>query len=226
VKYLAVSALCFFLCLTSQEDLFPQSNDDWIEGDFWVELDPAVREPEAEYPLNKEEAAKRALEEAQFVFSGILFGFQFTYIPYDAAREVREVFNISPLFVIPWGDSNLGVRSMRLEDDFLVFRIRYTLEDFLRDRLRGWRSNVIPRAGGIGKGNLLLGYREKITAIQEGIKTALRSYAQGIVYNKPREITGEAALEKIPYIIIDSGEYSAKVEVRLRNLKIVPYSSY
>ena len=227
MKKISSAFLLIILFFAGPNLLFSQIfEDDWIEGDFWVELDPAVQETETEYPLTKEDAARRALEEARYVFSGIVFGFRFSYMPSDKNREVKEFFDIVPLFQIPWGDPNLSVRGTRREEDIYIIKIRYTPEVFLLYRLDGWRSNAIPRSAGLGTGNLFQGYKEKIAAVENGIKSAVRTYAQGKVFNKPREITGEAALEGIPYIIIDSGEYRAKVSVRLRNLDIIPYSTY
>lgn len=197
----------------------------WLEGVFWVELDPVIKE-NSEYPLSKEAAALRALEEASAVFSGMIYGYRFSYTPSDKTRGVAEIFTLDSLYLIPWGDEALSSRQTLLNGDLVNFRIRYTLKDYQILRIHAWNSNIIPVSAGTGESPVWEGYLKKIEAVKEAIKGAVRSYAREKVPNKPKEVSGEVLLTDIPYIIIDSGNYKARVRIKLRDLKVVPYGVY
>ncbi len=197
----------------------------WLEGEFRAELEPAVQDSE-DYPLTKEEAASRILEEALYVFSGMIYGFRFVYVPPDETRRVKEEFLLEPVYQLAWGDPGLQVRQSRKEEDILIARVRYNLEEYQVDRIEGWKSNVFPTSSGRGSASILMGYKEKVTAIQKAVKEAIREYARQKVYNKPRRITGEVLLMEIPRIIIDAGSYHAFVKVKLKKVTFLPYSGY
>ncbi|MEW5816327.1 MAG: hypothetical protein AB1798_13130, partial [Spirochaetota bacterium] len=79
-----------------------------IVEEFWCELDPMVRMGDT-YPLTREAALKQILEEAQFVFSGMMYGFKFQYTPSDKTRRVDEIYFVEPVSQIPWGDKGLKI---------------------------------------------------------------------------------------------------------------------
>ena len=83
----------FLLCLILSSGFQASALDDepLLAGEFWVELSPFV-ETEEEYPLPEDKAYRRLLEEASFVFSGMIYGFDFTYTPFDKSRKVDEIF--------------------------------------------------------------------------------------------------------------------------------------
>lgn len=215
---------CFFLIFCSSVPLFAQ-NTDWLEAVYWVERDPVPQEGE-EYPITKEIAAKRALEEARFVFSGMIFGFRFIYTPSDRTRQVKEIFNLELLHQIPWGDPGLIPRDVMPRENQFIFRIRYNLSDHHIYRLESWMSNIHPVSSGIGESVVAFGYKEKLTAIREGVKAAIRSYGREGTLNKPREMSGEVLLVEPPYIVLDGGSYLAKVKIKLRDVEILPYKSF
>ena len=197
----------------------------WLEDEFWAELEPVVQDSE-DYPLTKEEAASRLLEEALYVFSGMIYGFRFVYVPSDETRRVKEEFLLEPVYQLAWGDPGLQVRQSRKEGDMLIARVRHNLEEYQIDRIEGWKSNVFPVSSGRGSASIMKGYKEKITAIQKAIKEAVREYARQKVYNKPRRVTGEVLLLETPRIIIDAGSYNAFVKVKLKKVDLLPYSGY
>ena len=179
-----------------------------------------------EYPQTDEDAARLVLEEARYIFSGMIYGFSFRYTPSDNGRRVEEVFELKPLHEIPWGDENLRLVRTTVDREFYRAELRYELEDFQRGRIAFWESNTIPTAAGTGVGDLFIGREGKYEAIRQGIKEAVRNYLRPRSFNKPREITGEIILTGVPYIIIDAGGYHAKVRIKLRITDVLPYSAY
>jgi len=216
---------CLLLIFCSSVPLTAE-NTDWLEAIFWVELDPVPQEGE-EYPVTREAAARRALEEARFVFSGMIFGYRFLYVPSDKTRQVEEHFTLELLHQIPWGDPGLVAKqAVPFNENRLTVRIRYNLSEHHSYRLNSWQSTIYPVSSGAGEGTAMGGYKEKITAIKEAVKAAIRSYGREAVYNKPREMSGEVLLVESPYIIINEGSYLAKVKIKLKGVEILPYRSF
>lgn len=213
--------ICFLLTgnwLTAQTE--------WIDIEIWCELEPAVPAGESEFPVPRQEAFNRLMEEARIIFSYMIYGCSFTYTPSDQIRHVTEAFTINPLFEIRWGDKNLEVLSSRTEKERLYARLRYYLADFQDMRINSWQSNIHPVIKGSGESELYKGYTGKITALQNAVKNSVKEYIRTQVYNKPRQITGEVLLIETPYTIIRAGEYRATAAFKLNIKDIIPYRSF
>ena len=87
-------------------------------------------------------------------------------------------------------------------------------------------SNIYPKSAGRGSSSLFLGVSEKTTAMGEAVKEAVRAYLRPRILNKPKEVRGKVVFTEVPYVIIDDGEYSARVSVRIDIDEIVPYRIY
>ena len=217
-----LSLFAFFIATTC----FAFDQYDVLSGEFWVELDPRIKLDGENYPLTPEDAAKSLLEEARFAFSGMIYGFEFVYTPFDKAREVLEIFELEAVAEIPWGDPALSIVSLRESGSLQFGHMRYAPEGHQVRWIQAWESNVHPRSTGIGEADLFRGTEQKREAVREAVKEAIREYLRPRILNKPKEIRGEAVFVEAPYVFIDSGFYRAKVSVKLRIDKIVPYRQY
>ncbi|MFQ3620732.1 MAG: hypothetical protein SNJ78_07285, partial [Spirochaetales bacterium] len=165
---------------------------------------------------------ERILEEARYVFSGMVYGFVFSYTPSDKARRVEEEFLLEPYHWIQRGDPNFQVFQVRRENQRVFVRVRYTLRDFQESWYRGMRSNVLPSVAGMGEGPFYLSTEGRMQAIKEAIKNAIREYARGIMYNKPRTLKGILVLDAAPVMGMDSGMYRARISrayIRLEEVR-------
>ncbi len=196
-----------------------------LQGEFWVEIEPFVRQEGAERE-SEDDQIRLLLEEARLVFAGMVYGFKFRYVPGDRRREVAEEFDLDLAAEIPWGDPALHVTESRYESGRRYVLITYFVSAEQGPWIRFWESNLHPSATAFGEGNLFRGREEKLNAIREGVKEAVRGYLRTREYNKPREISGLVAFASAPYVIIDAGVYRAKVEVKLDIREIVPYKIY
>jgi hypothetical protein len=190
--------------------------------EFWYELEPLVKFDD-EYPIEEETAVQRLLELARYVFSGMIYGFTFSYTPADAARKISEEFNLEPVALISWGDPNLEVMDTRVEERRLYARISYTPREFQQAWLAGWDSNEIPAAAGEGRSSFIRDRLDKVPVIEEAVKQAVRDYVRKRVFDKPKEITGSVILRNAPIIYSMSGEYMARVGIKLKIDEIQPY---
>jgi hypothetical protein len=194
--------------------------------EVWCELEPPVREQDTDYPLSKRKAAEHILNEARFIISGMIYGFNFSYVPFDKSRNVSEQFEINPIAEIPWGDKNLKIIDSEMRNKKLFAKVQYELEEFQISRRNAWLSNAIPSATGRGQGNLFKSFSEKIISYEQAIKNAIRNLLRPQHFNKPRQIRGQALIEEAPHIYITSGTYVSQLKVKLQISEIVPYSVF
>ncbi|MBI9101117.1 MAG: hypothetical protein JEY99_01785 [Spirochaetales bacterium] len=187
------------------------SASDYLSGTFWWETEPFVGG--VDYPQNEEEAIKYLLEEAQWVFSGMIYGFAVDYTPADSSREIEQVFNMTPLGSIPWGDPRLKVITGWRERTRHFTDIGYTLEGMTLLRRQAWESNVHPQASQLGLYTMYEGFRGRRRAVENAALQAIRDYYRQRIGSRPTEIRGEIALFDVPYIIIKEGAYHARVRI-------------
>jgi len=196
-----------------------------LVAEVWCELEPAVYEDQA-YPVPAETAARRILEEARVYLSAMIYGYRFSYTPYDRSRRVEERFEITPIAEIPWGDSSLEIIEVIRQGNRMLGKVAYTLADHQRSRRNAWSSNTHPFSAGRGGESVLSGVSGKIAAFERSIKEAVRGYARKRVFNKPREINGEVLLWEEPRVTIDSGDYVSTVRIKLFIRELIPYSVF
>lgn len=166
------------------------------------------------------------LKEAQYVYSGMIYGFSFTYVPGDAARGIAGSFELKPIAEIKWGDPHLKVLDSHVDSSRVVARVMYSLAPFQETWTHGWDSNVYPTATGRGTSRYFLSYDEKIASYKDAMKEAIRDYLRQRIYNRPRKVTGQLVLRGSPYTIIDGGQYVTTLTIKLRIDKVQPYTVY
>jgi hypothetical protein len=230
-----MSGLCVFLLLLP----LCAGAQTILNEEFWADTEPLVfgleetssgADGAADFPAPNhvplETALARILEEGRYVFSGMIFGFTFSYTPLDRARNIAEEFTLQPAFQISWSDPNLFVRETRREGSRVYARLRYALHEFQEAWYEGTLSNVMGSSAGAGEASIFAGYGEKIVSIQDSVKNAVREYARGRVDNKPRKVTGTVFLNGAPRLEVVSGVYRALSSVRLRIDEVVSYGAY
>jgi len=199
--------------------------DPVFEGEFWVEIDPFV-ETEEGFQSTPDETRTRLLEEARYVYSGMIYGFDFVYTPYDATRGVAELFSFEAVAQIPWGDPALTISETWVDGNLLRAHVRYTPQEHQLRWIRMMQSNIYHTAAAWGSAGMFTGVQGKYDAVAEAVKEALRAHLRPRILNKPKEVVGKVVLTDVPYIMIDAGEYRAKVSVRIDVDEIIPYRMY
>ncbi len=220
LRYLTLAGL-ILICLPAF------ATAELLDLSVWCELEP-MAEDTGGSPLSREEARKRLLEEARFLISGMIYGMEFTYTPYDKSRHVAEFMELKPVAEIPWGDANLRIVSAEERNRRLFARLRYQLLDFQEARRKAWQSNTIPESTGDGEASLFIhsGLPGKKLALQEAAKNAIRSYLRPRIFNKPREINGTFLIWEAPSTISKSGQYLTRVKIKLNIEEVRPYGLF
>jgi hypothetical protein len=214
------------LCLLS----FRAEAQTILNEEFWADLEASPGFEESAPPkkdTNPERAALgRILEEGRYVFSGMIFGFSFAYTPLDRGRNIQEEFSLAPVYEIPWGDPSLFVHQTRREGGRIYARLRYRLHEFQENWYAGNLSNLMGSAAGLGDAPLFAGWQEKMNAIRNSVKQAVREYARGRIDNKPLKVTGTVFLNGAPRVEILQGAFHARSNVRLKIDTVVSYGAY
>ncbi len=179
----------------------------------------------------KNESAEKELKrdlfrEAVFVFSGMIYGFDFRYIPGDKRRNVDDLIEINPINEIRWGDPGLKIRSTRSEGNRNLVQFSYYPEESMRSWIMYWSSGSFPLTGGRGEGDFLKGFAAKKDAVEKGVREAVRNYMRSRVRNKPQKIEGEFIFASPPDYLYAAGIYTASVKIKLNVEKVSDYSIY
>jgi hypothetical protein len=200
----------------------PAAGDDRLFIRPWVELEPIVR-IEPEYPIPLEKAGVWVLEEARILLSGMVYGWTFVWTPGDVSRKVQDRFDLVPVAEIPWGSERLSARQTQVEEARLFAQVSYTMTPAEQLRRESWAGAVVDAATGTGEAITMKGRQAKLEALANAIKDAVRNHLHTRIFNKPREIRGEAVLWEDPQVWVGQGAYHAVARIRLRVVEIVPY---
>jgi len=188
---------------------------------LWQESEPLIWTQEE--PRATEETYRELLREAGEILSGMLYGYDFYYVPYDKSRNIAEEFKLTPLARIQWGDPNLKIAATERRGNRVYVKLNYYLESFQEARRKAWSSNTFPIISGNGRGNLFAGTTAKSESISQAIKEAIRNHLRPRVFNKPRKVSGQLLIWKEPHIIIQEGSYLTRVTIKLHIGEITSY---
>jgi hypothetical protein len=217
---LLLTNIAVFCCSYSDSEWDPVI----YSGTFFVLLEES--DPLDPHNYNENDAIKRLLEEAQWVFSSMIYGFRFEYIPYDKARGVVEEYTLEPVHQIPWGDPGMTITNGRYESGVYYADISYKVSEPQLPWVHSWESNILNDIISIGTGSLFSGIDGKIDSIRNTVKQALRDHLRPQIYNKPRKISGAARLSSVPTFAMTAGEYRCKARVTLNIDEILEYRIY
>ena len=189
----------------------------------WIELEPVVRIDPANYPLPLDVAEKDVLEVGRVLVSGMIYGWTFTYIPSDKARQVSETFTLTPVAQVAWGNPRLRVTETEVSDARLWARIAYALDDEEALRRSAWDSNTADLSTGRGAVSVMQGPTGRAASLDAAIRDAIRLSLDTRWVNKPRQIDGEVVLWDDPVTVVGSGMYTTVAKVKLLVRELVPY---
>ena len=226
VRFFALILFLFFFSflLPAQEVL---------RGQVKVELEPIYGGyVDEEYPLDKDTAYRRALEEAAMFFSAQIYGWSFHYDIGERARGIAEEFELTPLGEIRWGDPRLFVTHARFDNYVLSVWIDYRPGDIQQRRLEMWKMGRVRSAQAVGYGSLggpvevsdWLAIKKKV--LEDSARAAVRAMLQGSEKNRPKEAKGFICLENFPAYWMDAGRWAAQARFRVDITEIIPFSAY
>jgi hypothetical protein len=215
------------LCLSARAFAQPTAapGELLLRHEFWCEYEPhpASKEP---HILTDKEVADRIRAEARWVFSGIIRGFDASYSPGDKARGVPEGFSLKPIAGMDWKAERLDIAEMRMEGSKLYAYVEYRPGQRAEGWYRSWRSADYPVSEGAGRASLIGGTGNRILAMQDAVRDALREYARTQVRNKPKQILAQVSLDSPPWLKVDAGQYVTRLRIHVKIKEIREWSAY
>ena len=206
---------------------------DVLRGQVMVEMEPIYGfYVEDKYPLDYDDAYRRALEEAAMFFSASIYGWSFDYDIGERARHIPENFELTPLGTIPWGDPGLRVTHANFRDMRLWVWMDYHPVASQSQRLRAWKTGTVRTAQAVGYGPM--GYPDrpagwleiKKTALEDAARAAVRAMLQGSERNRPKEARGFISLQTFPTYWVDAGRWACSARFYVEIREIVPFAAY
>jgi hypothetical protein len=192
----------------------------------WIELEPLVRIGDGPYPIPVTDAEKSLLGDARMLFSGMVYGWSFLYIPSDKARHVEETFELTPFALIAAGTPRMRVVETEVSDKKLWARVAYAMDDEEVSRRAAWDSNIADMSTGTGTAEVIGGPQARADSLKNAIRDAIRLALDTRYLNKPRQITGDVVLWEDPTVLVRAGTYTTSAKVKLVVRELVPYRIY
>ena len=194
----------------------------WAELDAYPGLELPVDEnsPQYDFPISQMHKI------APFIINGMVYGWNFVYVPSDKARGVEEVLEITEIVSSDVIRDGITYTSPWISDNNLNCWVEYTRTDSQIQSYNLWASIQNPVIGGIGYGSIEKGFEGIEEAARESLKAAIRNYYRKTIKNKPKEITGSVLIRKFPTLGIDAGRYVINLDFFLECGKIIEYSVY
>ncbi len=220
-----------------------------LSGTFWLDLGlnlvvfPGNQERQGA-KISEPEALIRASQnfvrdEASYVFHGMVYGFQVVYRPPDHFHRQDETFLVIPKNTELISPTDLDIYHVSNVGHRFYYSIRKQLSRFEDFNVQSWeqadkktlqaRGVVDLATAGAGAddspGNLVpeLMIRLRKTAIDNGIKEAIRRYFRRQLRNKPAQIQVGLAFSAVPEISVDNGAIVARVRLSMGQYTIDRY---
>ena len=163
---------------------------------------------------------------APFIISGMVYGWNFVYVPYDKARGVEEYLEVTEVVSSEVIKGGITYVSPWISDNNLNCWVEYSRTDSQVQNYQLWSSIQNPVIGGIGYASVEKGFEGIEEAAREALKDAIRNYYRKTIKNKPKEINGAVLVRDFPTLGISSGRYVINLDFFLECGKIIEYSVY
>jgi len=203
-----------------------------LRGEVFVDFEPIYAgHIDSEYPLDIPAAGRRALDEAAFFFSAMIYGWSFNYEIGERARQIDEILELTPIASIQIGDPALKVTDTEIRDMRLRIWTDYHLNDAQQRRMQVWIGGTVRNAQGLGYGPSFVeeypGWLElKKAALEDAARAAIRGMLQGSERNRPKEAVGFISLASFPRFFVEGGRWAVTARFRVQIVEIIPFSAY
>ncbi len=226
---LITAALLLLIFLPPQLSAQTAEADPTLRIELWVPFDefPGL----AVAPAADEDEwmpAVRAMHQlAPYIFTGMIYGWDFSYTPSDKTRQVAEYFEAVPRGSIELQDPRLTFHDSIRTDIRITTEAEYERTPYMMQNRKHWQSLTTIKITGKGSASVAGGTEAMQSMIEDAIKNGVRAWAQTYTKNKPKEISGSIVLaDESPKIGIRNGQYVAELDFFLYVVTINQYYLY
>jgi len=164
---------------------------------------------------SKEDAVNLAKTEIEEFLSAMVYGYTFLYKIENKFTHSEGYFELTPVAKIKNIEKNTTLTQLEESRLFLRFQALYRPTDDQKTFIMGFNSSLAKYTAGEGRKNWIGEWNIRIDAYKDAIKNAILNHAKGKIKARPLYIKGRVLLKNSPIIVLDSGEWRAKVEVNL-----------
>jgi len=247
----SVKRLAFFtLLLVFSSFAFTQempSQLDQIRIQIWSDLDPFPGEledkesvlEEFENPISREEtslsednylhfsyAINRIRDLAPYLMEGMLYGWDYEYVPSDKTRKVEEFFELTTVTPFNPEKNHITYHNPTFDESKVSVWAWCDRTEDQKKIYTQWKSITYPRIKGTGKASVSLGKEGIKEAISQCIKEGVRDYWRKFEKNKPKEIIGRIFVVGWPRIYVKQGQYIVELDFFMETVRMSKYSTY
>ncbi|MDR2796433.1 MAG: hypothetical protein LBB47_06970 [Spirochaetaceae bacterium] len=220
----------FFVCFFCAQFIFPR---DVLRGEVCVETEPVyalfLGVPS---PLDSASATQWAVEDAASAFSGMIYGWAFSYEPGERARGTQEFLELESLGEVRPDDTRLELTDAAIREGLFYIQADYAVDEAQEKRIRAWKSVSVSSAQSRGYGPLQGGQgvverrQIKDAALKDAMKKAIRKKLRITERNRPRTANGYISLSKFPLYGMRDGMWTAGAEFRIEIKDIIPFAAH
>ena len=166
------------------------------------------------------------LELSKTIMEGMVYGWKFSYTPFDKRRAVAEEFELEPLYSILPSDSRLSLTELRLQYPYLYCWAEYRVTDAIALHRTEWRRINYVTGKGSGSAERKLEIEGVRQAYREAALAAVRGYLRKNIKNKPKTVHGEMLIKDNPRLSVSGGKFTAELTIYLHIKEVVPYEIF
>ena len=213
----------FSLPAAAQEVSFQRK----IRLPLWAELDayPGLEKPDYDKGIF-DHAIRQMKKITPFLLNGMVYGWEFDYTPSDRLRGVPEYFEVREIRAFGEDAKKIHYEQPWFDESKVHCWANFERDEGMVQSWNQWADTKNPRILGLGGGKLSKGFEGIQDATQNALKDAVRTYYRKILRNKPKQITGRVLVNKIPAILINSGEYKIQLDFFLETGIIKEYQNF
>jgi hypothetical protein len=221
--------LMILIPIHSQEQIVPEV----LRGEVRIDIEPIYSGfMDVPSPIDNDTIYRSALDEASMFFSAMIYGWSFDYEIGERVRNIPELFELTPLGEILFGDEKLHITDTKIKDEKFYLWADYRLNESQLKRMRTWQSGITKNAQAIGYGPLGGPINRddwlemKKTTLEDAARAAVRGLLQAAERNRPKEARGYIALDSFPLFRIDAGQWTVSARFKVEITEIIPFAAY
>ena len=214
IVVLSLLFVCVLLCSVHAQSRMPDTIERDPDGILSVTVWDIDLHPKP--TLSEAQLLNMLYERARIRISSMLYGYAFDYTLQNKARNIKEVFQIELVDEIAAGDPNLQLADRWQEGQKWYGRFVYYPNRLQSKRLHAWQHTISNTGGGMGAVKVGAVEDEQRAALNNAFKEGITRYLRAVYRNKPHRATGTALIHRDRRVYIQSGEYRAYLQMRIR----------